>query len=383
MATRVINPAPEAATLPPNSLSTELSYATLLDVYDRILPDNYLSTLKQPGPGYEFLESVASMMHRVSVAVQREGEGQYIGLAPDGSVATGTVTFYRTGTFAGAYTIETGTVVSTPEGFCFRTTADVHMAAGATSVTADIESSDSSGIAMRGYLWNIDGPYTRTNTGEVIEQGISVIVTPKLIPDADPATYTFDPYLRVRQPTDSSTTGGTDPMLSALGLDRGIERDQYSDAASYRTAVEQLPDVVSPQAILRTMRHLMQVSPLTAGLPYDVIEQWESGYQTCYDAPVNTTLADPNFTVSQLPQQFSSNVFVYDDPRGAYITNPDAVNLPYHIANRYLDGMPAIIVSVPDLGTEALNTGTYTPMARALAIIKPAGVELQFILQGQ
>lgn len=380
MATRVINPL-LYATPSDAPADGQLSYETLLSIYDRILPDNYLSSLKEPGPGYEYLEAVAKMMARVSEAVEHEATGQYIGAAPDGSVATGTVTFYRTGTLAGPYTIKEGTVVATLEGFSFATTSDVHMDATAVTVNAAIQSSDSSGIAMRGYLWNIQGPFTRDSTGEVIEQGISVITTPKLVPDADPLTYTFDPYLRVRQPTDTKTEGGTDPMLAALGLDRGIERGEYSTADAYRIAVEQLPDTVSLQAILRAVQNFMESQGITQ--PWDVIEQWETGYQTCYDAPINTTLPDPNFTVSQLPQQFTSNVFVYDDPRGPYFFDPASYNLPYHIANRYLGGLPATIVMVPDLGTEAANTSTYNNLARLLTIIKPAGVQLQFILQGE
>lgn len=349
-----------------------------LDLMDRLLPEHYLGPLKAPGPGYEYIQSISSIGARLSEAVAHEGTGQYVGAAPDGAYATGTVQFFRSGSSAGAYVILAGTVVATEAGYKYATNSPVLMPAGSLGpITANVTS------LVRGYLWNVDGPKTRAD-GEVLSGGVTKIISPLLV-DGSLAPV-FDQYLMVKQAADTVISGGVDPMLDALGYERGIQRSSPPQSTDvYRTTIEQLPDTVSPGAIRRAVANFMS-QPGLLGLPYDVIETWEAPYQTCYDSPVNSTIPDQNFTENGLAKGFTSNVFAYGDPRPIFMDTPADYSLPYHITNRYMssaDVCNAFVVVVPDLGTEALNSSTYTSLARLLTNIKPAGISVAFILQGE
>lgn len=206
----------------------------LLALFDRLLPAYYLEPLKSPGPGYEYLQSVAKMNARISEAVAHVGTGSFIGSATGGTYATATVEFYRDNSIFGAFTLKTGTVVGTADGFLYQTVEDVTF--GATDLgphTATVQA------LARGWNWNKPGPVT-LESGATVPGSIDRIVAPVVPSD----TNNFDPTVKVRQIV-GDAVGGSAAMLDGLGVDRGIYRTvipakvlmQRSLPATYRVVL--------------------------------------------------------------------------------------------------------------------------------------------------
>lgn len=349
-------------TLPP---LPEFSQQALLDLFDRLLPGHYLDPLKSPGPGYEFLQAVAAMNARVSEAVQHIGTGNYILSATGGAKATATVEFYRATFIFGAFTINAGTVVGTALGYRYVTTAPVVFGAtdyGPHSVTVE--------AVVAGWEWNQPGPVTSA-AGEVLAGPIDQLVTPLTTPDF------ADPTLQVRQVT--AATGGVSPMLDGLGLDRGITRLPGESDAAYRARIYYLADTVSPGAIQRAGDRVLLPVLLPAGLAYFWLETclWE--YQTAYDCP-------PNVVAVPTPPP-SLNIFVYVDSTTPVPFPPtDPYNPINGLSNRYMDEFDvsaALVFWLPYLDTDAETARVYSGFAAVLDQIRPAGVGVEFVLQGE
>lgn len=209
----------------------------LLDLFDRLLPDFYLAPLKEPGPGYEYLQAVAKMNARVSEAVAHIGTGCYIGSATGGSYASAQVEFYRDNVLYGAVTLRQGTVVGTVDGYYYQTTADVVFGAleyGPKTVTVQ--------ALARGWNWNKPGP-SLTKAGDILPGSITRLISPVVVGS------NFDPTLQVRQKTDA--TGGSSPMLDGLGEDRGLNRS-IAYATVQLTRTNTYPTAVLPGSRLKT-----------------------------------------------------------------------------------------------------------------------------------
>lgn len=71
-----------------------------LDLFDRLFPLHWLSPIKDPGPGYEVLQTYAKVAQRISEAVCRFGGEAFITSARSGAVATGAVVLVRDSTNA-------------------------------------------------------------------------------------------------------------------------------------------------------------------------------------------------------------------------------------------------------------------------------------------
>lgn len=202
----------------------QLPYYTqddILALFDRILPSHYLTPLKEPGPGYEYLQAVALMVSRVSHAISRVGSGSYIGSSTGGSYATVTVELTRPNAFFGACTLlgresaPQGTLVGTSDEYYYQLLNDVTFGEGDLGphlVQAR--------AVVRGWLWNRKGPFT-TEDGELIEGPINRLVLPVF--PTTPSPPNFDPTILVRQVSDAA--GGSAPMLDGIGNDRGISRN--------------------------------------------------------------------------------------------------------------------------------------------------------------
>ena len=193
----------------------------ILALFDRILPNHYLAPLKDPGPGYEYLQAVALMVSRVSSAISRSMSGSYIGSSTGGSYAEVTVELYRDSdifracTLLGRASAPQGTLVGTSDGYYYQILTDVNFGAndlGPYTVQAR--------ATVRGWLWNRPGPFT-TADGEQIEGAINRLVLP--VYPTIPSPPNFDPTIKVRQI--SAAVGGSSPMLDAMGSDRGIPRN--------------------------------------------------------------------------------------------------------------------------------------------------------------
>lgn len=197
-------------------------------------------------------------------------------------------------------TVKAGTVVSASiGGQQFVTTADV------VFNPTDVGPFDVAVQAVAfGYEYNVPGKFTAANGFDVIPGAIDTVTT--LI--EEPALG--DISIQVSQNT--ATSGGADSALDAIGNDRGIVRQPGEAADRYRARLRTLPDTVSPNAVIRTVRALTY--PI--GIGFSHIETWQVSYQSCYDSP---SVEFPN-------TDFDPNLFVYDDPRPT---------LPFN--NRWLD----------------------------------------------
>lgn len=330
----------------PNLLS--LSQQNILDLFDRLLPSAYLSPLKEPGPGYEYLQGVAAMISRVSQAIARVGNGGYVLSADGGAYATATVAISRTSTVSGAVVLQAGSLVGTPDGYLYETQSDAVLGAsdvGPVSVAVK--------ATARGWLWNQPGPITAAS-GEVIPGPISLLVKPIV---AWPVY--FDPYLVVTQET--AATGGVSPSLEGIGADRGIPRIAGESVIDYRNRLFVLPDTVTPAAIQRILDYVVGKASKDAGTTYSFREGWDMRLMTAYDFPINQMLPVPGSTT----ETFNGNVFVYDYA-------PDDP-----LANRYPLPKGSFVVALPEIaGMEA----AYAGLADNLEQAKPAGITVGYIL---
>lgn len=314
--------------------------AYFLDLFDRILPSDYLEPLKSPGPGYEVFQALAALGERISQAVARFSVGNFIGTAAGGQKAQANVLFSRPTFTAGTVVVQANTIVTTSQGDRrFVLLADVSF--GATDLgplTGLVEA-----IAF-GYEYNVRGERTAAD-GELLPGEIDTIHS--LYEDPPYG----DPTIVVHQVEDAS--GGQAEMLDQLGIDRGLLRSPAEADDPYRTRIITLPDTVSPDAIRRALDAMLD--PL--GIPYELIETFEITYQTCYDAPPYPIAANPNY---------DPNLFCYDDPRrGA------------HFDDVWLDDVEyrgAFVVVVPLIGAVADYGMAYDDTAMTPADLVTPGL---------
>lgn len=76
---------------------------------------------------------------------------------------------------------------------------------------------------------------------------------------------------------ESGMSGGRDPMLEALGKERGSERQTDESESEYRNRVRYMPDTVAPHAIVRSVRRVLQQA---LGVPHPLVvlvEHWQVG----------------------------------------------------------------------------------------------------------
>lgn len=295
-----------------------------LDMFGRLLPQDYLYPLQYTGPGYEVLQAYGAVGERVSLGIARLDCGAHILTSFGSALATGEVQFSRPGVSAGAVTIKAGTIVTTSVGGRdFVTTEDLAFGSsdiGPLSVPVQ--------AIAPGYEWNVLGLVTTAGNEQIPGQIDSI---KKMI--QDPA-YTDTTFI-VSQAND--TTGGQPAMLDQLGADRDLPRHPGESDAAYKLRIRRLPDTVSPNAIVRTIHSILD--PLNAS--FDFIETFLSSYQESWDVPSPNT-GTPTYQAT-IPSAIDTNLFTYDDPRPAYP--------PFR--NRWLDDNDfrgAFIVTVPDLG---------------------------------
>lgn len=336
---------------------SSFSQQEMLALFDRILPNHYLAPLKDPGPGYEYLQAVAQMTARVSQAIAHVGTGQYIRSATGGSYSTGTVEFYRTSTLGSAITVEAGTIVGTADGYLYATTAPVNFISGSDVGPYQV------GVQalVRGWLYDQPGPFVSAH-GDVVAGPVSLIVTPLVA-----APVYFDFSLQVRQV--SAITGGAAPMLDGLGWDRGMPRTQNETDAAYRNRMMTLPDTVTPAAMQRIITESVGAQIRNAGQTYIYREIWDLRLMTAWDFPTNMTLTKAALNVAVPP--FSGNIFIWD------FDQPD---VPDQLANRWYGDVStrgAFYVGLPNIPSLFPD---YAGMAQNLESSRPAGITVNYIL---
>lgn len=262
----------------------EHDQAYFLRVAQNTLDPDYFQGMKA-GEGYEALQAQAQMAARMSTAILHTANGMLASYARGGAFSEGLVEFYRTAYTAGAVTVKAGTVVSARGGRYFIVLKD-----------AVFGSTDLGPVAtnVRGVFqdWqdSASGQVT-TPSGVVIPGEIDTVRN--MIQDP----IYGDPSIRVRQISD--VTGGRPPMLDLLARGNGIRRAKGESDASLAYRIRNLPDNITPAAVLRNMKVLL--SPVQATSEYT--DSCSSKFQTAYDVP---------------PSALNTNVFTYDDPRPRY-----------------------------------------------------------------
>jgi hypothetical protein len=311
---------------PPCTQAVFYDVQHFLDLYDRIFPATYLDPLKSPGPGYEVLQAYAAVFQRVSLAVARLDCGAHILQSFGATLPTVVLTFTRADALAGTMTLKAGTVCTTSKGGRdFITTQDVVFGIG------DLGPHDVPAVgALPAFEFNVPGRVIAAD-GEVLPGDIDTIKTPLMDPPFPPVGL---PNFSVQQIPDAC--GGQPPMLDGLGNDRGLPRAPGESDDAYKIRIRQLPDTVSPDAIVRAVTNYL--APF--GVTFDFIETFDPAYQTCWDCP-SPNAGTPTFQAAPVPN-IDTNLFVYDDPRPPYP--------PFR--NRWLgdeDYRGAFIIVVPNL----------------------------------
>jgi hypothetical protein len=257
-------------------------------------------------------------------------------------------------------TVKAGTRVRTLHGYTYITTEDAVF--GATDVGPHAVPVTS---LYKGWIYNLPGQFTRP-TGEMVAGSIDRISVPVMEPPAGDLT------MQVRQTTDA--TGGSSPMLDALGRDKGIDRLPGETDAQYRRRIVFLPETVTPNAMRHAARSYLLPYLTPIGAAFVFLETWEARYQTAYDFPPNITLTDPYSPdppgPPAAPLTFNGNVFVYDDPR------PNAAQ-PVWYSNRYMDEndfRAAVVIGIPNLPCVADFGYVYDDTAaNTNALLTPVG----------
>lgn len=330
-----------------------LSQDKILAMFDRLLPSAYLEPLKDPGPGYEYLQAVAAMISRVSLAIKHVGDSGYILTATGGSYATATVAISRPSSLYGPVTLQAGSLVGTEDGYLYATQSDAVLGTGLGPVNVSVKA------IARGWLWNQPGPIT-TASNEVVPGPIRRMVKPLI---AEPTL--FDPTLVVTQVTEA--TGGSSPGLDGLGADRGLPRAGAAESdTEYRERLTQLPETVTPAAIQRILNQVLGPVAAEAGEIYAFREGWDMRLMTAYDFPINET-------ITQAGNTFNGNVFFYVD--FVYYTDTFPID---PLANRYPPQGPSIAVHLPEIAGQA---DLYAGLAENLEQARPAGVSVGYILE--
>lgn len=167
-----------------------------LRLFDRLLPDYYISPLKNPGPGYEYLQAVAKTMSRLSEAASHMASGSFIGSATGGRRAYATVELTRESSVFGAVDLRPGTLVGTADGYLYQTLTPTGFGVGDTTPRiVEVEA------IARGWDWNKPGPALSAG-GELLSGSINRLVAAVVLP----TTPGFDPTIKIRQvsPTDTA-----------------------------------------------------------------------------------------------------------------------------------------------------------------------------------
>lgn len=288
--------------------------AYFLRLMENALPTYVEGLKRQADNGYEILIALARVGARCSLALSRFVSGSYIAWAEFGAKATGTVVLSRRNAQRGALIVKSGSLVTTRSKRVFRLLADVPFGAldlGPHSVAVE--------AVYTGWDHNVEGEST-TKAGEVLPGEINAWAAL----NEDPPYA--DPNIDVRQIV--ATTGGRAAMLEQHGLDREVIAQPGEAAESYRARLRQVPDTVSPRALMRAAWFFLQ-RVFGPGVHFWYIEPWEITYQGVWDGPISPIGA------------YDPTVFTYNDPR-----------ISVQMRNRWLsedDTAGSAIVVVPDL----------------------------------
>jgi len=290
---------------------TSFDQAHFLAMFDRLYPLEFLSPLKRnPDAGYEIMQSAAAMGARVSTAIENLECGAFVIFSAGGQRAQVPVAFQRATATEGAVTVKAGTrVLASGTGRRFFLMQDVVF--GALDLGPIVGLCEAEAV---GYEYNVPGLIV-TDSGIYLPGEIDSV--DYFVQDPPYGDSSITVY-QSAYPTQL----GRSADLDGLADNRGLYRVPNETDNALRLRIRALPDVVSPDAIVRSCNRIL--TPL--GLPYDLIEVFEHRYQECYDAP-SPNAGTPTWQLTPPTNpDYNNTTFVYDDPR-----SPD----PWR--NRYLD----------------------------------------------
>ncbi|MFA6166726.1 MAG: hypothetical protein WC700_08925 [Gemmatimonadaceae bacterium] len=371
-----------------------MTQADFLAMFERLLPPSYLQPLRDVGPGYELLQAYAKLGERLSQAVKRDEDDQFILTAGDAGFASVRLRISRTAAVTPAVIIKKGSVVATTEtdpnvgwaddadagvfydrrqgGLRYVLDGDVEFAPGDSAnpsffkgkawhlttnpITATAVDAD--------WTYNLPGPFV-DHEGNTIEGDICKLAVPLLADPAAPDVLCWiDSVWTVKQ--DSAATGGRPAALNALGTDMDIRRLDGETAAQYRVRLRQIPDVITPCAIVRLLDLMMAPWGGSAKL----VEPWSKHFHGAWDGP-SIDIPDPSDPLHPL---YVAGLFVWDDTR---TVSPDPSTQDPAFFGRWLDESTekmCIVITVPPLGAVTAYGGVWDePAASAAAAVTPGG----------
>ena len=254
--------------------------ADFLALTTNVLPDWYLDPIRlqsatdqsgsvTTGAGYELLQAFGKIFELASLSVGTMQVLATLAYSSGGSFAYASVQFFRTSLTSGSFTVKAGAIVRTSKtNRSYRVTQDITFGPADYFKTALVQS------LGQDQDYNVKGPVVLAD-GTVLPGEIDTVVLPIQSPPY------AEPGLQVQQVADAY--GGCAPVLDQLGDDRGIDRAAGESDTNYKKRARALPDTISPAAM---RRHLDAIF-YPAKLHYDLIETWQSKYQSCWNAPLN------------------------------------------------------------------------------------------------
>lgn len=311
-----------------------------LGILDNSYPLEYIVGLKRTqNSGYEQFQGAAKVAERTSIAIGHFECDSFVISAEGGQKATGIIEVWKTD--PSAFTLLRGTKVSTIDGREFVTTEDIvfdGIDPGPFSVGIE--------AVTTGYEYNTQGEVIARN-GELLSGDITQLVYAVVTPD------TFDPTIQIRQIL--PTTGGRSKALDGLGADLGIDRIPFESDDEYRLRIKEIPDTVSPNAIIRGVNRLLQARdpslsctlreigyPLFPGMYYDAGSSFDSpqnpDHNFAWDMDPNLRPADYyKLLVNNIDRRafFIVEVPVISDSRDFGFVYDVAPTDAYPLANAY------------------------------------------------
>lgn len=225
-----------------------LSPDGIIDILRRNTPQGYIDMLLAEPDSAAVINGIAAVFSRADLAIQSSMLAGLISTAPAGSPGTSGVTISRaaSGTFGA---IPKGYLFRDARGFRYVLQTSIAVAALDLAIVVPVES-----------LRQIEIVISPDDPGMAIDGSNLVVLDSTLssaliAPPGDPSAVstTF-------QAVDSSTpvVGATSNYLAVLGDERGTLQQVGEDAGAYRTRVQNIPDVVSPDAISMIMLGVAQ-----------------------------------------------------------------------------------------------------------------------------
>jgi hypothetical protein len=242
--------------------------------------DGWLTPLLADPSSEAVLNAMAAVWTQVSLSSDAIGNAGMITLAPGGNAANAVITLSRPAP-GPAGTLPVGFRWKNARGSVFINQAPVVILAGTLTITASVNSLFKSDLA-------------------------NTIIDEVFVPDTENAAAPLALALGFTY-TSTPSVGGALDWLSAHGSERGQQRQFGEPTADYRQRVRNIPDSVSPSAIVNSVQGVAN----QRGLPIPIVKEPEfwSPEQSVTNATnatpiVVTTLASHGYATNETVEVF-------------------------------------------------------------------------------